>query len=147
MKYSEKRMIENLTLQNNAPQKQAGVFPILAIDYGQKYTGIAYSPDGIVVIPLAVVLTNHLTDRIKQLTEEKKIKKIVVGLPLEKDGNENPLSQEIRSFFKETGTDMGIEFVNERFSSQNIAISTQKGKPRIDDLAAAQILEFYLRTK
>lgn len=117
---------------------------MVALDYGQKYCGIAYSPNGINVFPVQVVKHNELEAVLGELIQGKEIEKIVLGLPLSTNGQENPLCAEIRQFARRLGRQFGlpIDYVDERFSSKSSV--TDKSRHRIDDLAAAQILEYYL---
>lgn len=150
MKSPNTQQLKNLTLQkehqSNPPVHPSN--PLLGIDYGEKWTGIAYSPDGVVTLPLDVVETHSLIQYLQKISHEKEIFTFIIGVPLEKDGSDNILSLKIRHFFAEFENNplYTIRFVNERHSSQNV-IAPKKGKPRIDDLAAAQILEFWMRQK
>ncbi|MCF7830929.1 Holliday junction resolvase RuvX [Candidatus Gracilibacteria bacterium] len=137
------RLLQNLELQNKSVGKKIAQ-NILGLDFGQKFCGLAFSPDGVCVVPLEVVATTNILERIKEISEAKNIQKIVLGLPLEKDGTNNKWCEEILLFAKKLTKTIPLEFVNERSSSQNI-INTKK--ERIDDLAAAKILEFYLDKK
>lgn len=115
---------------------------ILALDYGEKYCGLAFSPDGICALPMAIIPTDEISSFLKKILFEKKIQKIIFGLPLQQDGSENELCQKIRAFAKQWEPDGTVAFVNERDSSKSdIPISSNE---RNDDLAAARILEFYL---
>lgn len=146
MKLPQNSILQNLKLQNKKSQKSADEKNILSLDYGEKFCGFAFSPDGICVFPLEVVDTNQIDRKLPQIIQEKNAIKLIVGLPLEKDGSDNPLSQHIRLLISQWKKYIPIETVNERFSSQNVVFSGSK-KQRIDDLAAAQILEFYLQKK
>jgi len=137
------RLLRNLELQNTSVKKIVSQ-NILGLDFGEKFCGLAFSPDGVCVVPLEVINTKNTFMRIKDLAKEKNIQKIVCGLPLERDGTTNPWCEEIRIFAKKLTTITPVEFINERFSSQNILTAK---KERIDDLAAVKILEFYLNKK
>ncbi len=136
--------------QINAAQNRAKSAPILALDYGEKMSGLAWSPDGIVVFPLKVLETNpreNLRKTIKQIYEEKNCQQLVIGLPISGDGTENSICQKIKKF-AETLNIKNIKFVNERNSSQETFFrgKSNQPKPRIDDLAAARILEYWLES-
>jgi len=75
---------------------------------------------------------------------EKGIESLVLGLPLSTNGEENKLCAEVRQFGRRLKRQFGldIDFVDERFSSKSAV--TAKAGERIDDRAAAQILEYYL---
>lgn len=112
-----------------------------AIDYGEKHCGIAYSPNGTNVFPLSIVPPEALETALVTIIEDKKITGFVVGLPLSTDGSDNPLCQEVRQLARRLKRqfDRPVEFVDERYSSKAVA-----GVGRVDDLAAGQILEYYL---
>ena len=112
-----------------------------AIDYGEKYCGLAYSPNGVNVFPVKIVSPEVLETALQTLIEEKNIEGFVLGLPLSTDGTENRLCAQVKQLARRLKRqfDLPIEFVDERFSSKSVT-----GTGRIDDLAAAQILEYYL---
>ena len=117
---------------------------ILAIDYGESKSGLAWSPDGVCAIPLEVVLTKDLLKKIQDLITQKNIKRLLFGLPISGDGQEQGLCLEIRTFAKNFAS-LKTHFINERSSSQ--AVLLPKNLSRIDDLAAAQILEYFLASQ
>lgn len=141
------KILQNLELQSQEKREDSVKKPsLLGIDYGEKLSGIAISPDGICAFPLKIVKTETLASSMLTLLEEKKIKKIIFGLPLSSDNYENKVCLAIRKFAKKFEKESyEVIFQNERFSSQN-TFSRKKGE-RIDDLAAAKILEFYISTK
>ena len=118
-------------------------FPILAIDYGERYTGLAWSPDGITPLPLEVVETIMLAEKISHIIAQKKIQHLVWGLPVNQAGVETPLSALITKIAQELSS-LPYTLVNERYSSQQTIASARE---RRDDLAAMNILEFYLDQK
>ncbi len=136
----------NLTTQNEHKQEKKGpLVPILALDYGEKFCGLAVAPDGYTVLPAAVVSTDKLNSALTSLVNDYKIEILVVGLPVSADGTENHLCAVIRRLVARLETlfsKLTICLVNERFSSQ--AVIALNKESRIDDLAAMHILEFYL---
>lgn len=133
---------------NENAQNPAKLSPILAFDYGEKMSGLAWSPDGIVVFPIEVI-ENKSSEWMREILEktytEKKCQQLVIGLPISGDGTENSICKTIRNFAKSLEI-KDIAFVNERNSSQEV-ISSRKSREkneRIDDLAAARILEYWL---
>lgn len=115
--------------------------PLLGVDFGTKKCGLAWSPDGVLCFPLKVIDRDDLTLSIKDLIQEKAIKTVVFGLPIDGDGIENQMCKDIRAFAESFSSQAEVSFVNERGSSQNVSNGTQE---RIDDLAACEILEFWL---
>ena len=117
---------------------------LLAVDYGEKFCGLAVAPDGMTVLPAAVVVTQKLETALSSLVEQYKPTVVVFGLPVSSDSSENHVCDQIRKVVHQlTPRFKGLVFklVNERFSSQQ---TLSPSKDRIDDLAAMQILEFYL---
>ena len=117
---------------------------LCALDYGTKYCGVAYTPNGANVFPLAVLKHDELETCLLKIITEKEIEGFVIGLPLSTNGQENELCVKARQLGRRIKRqfDLPIDFVDERFSSKSsVTIPT---KERIDDRAAAQILEYYL---
>ena len=136
--------------QVNAAQNLAKLSPILALDYGKKMSGLAWSPDGVVVFPLQVVETKsreNLQEIVENTFREKNCQQLIIGLPISGDGGENKICEKIRNFAGFLDIE-NIEFVNERNSSQETFFrgKSNQPKPRIDDLAAARILEYWLES-
>ncbi len=149
MKKIDPRTLRNLELQNENSGEAGESEPILALDYGARFCGLAFCLDGILVLPGGIFETDNVIFEIQKVAQARGIKKIVVGLPISGDGTENEMCAEIRSFVDtlQRNVSTSIEFINEQFSSQNTIPSRKEKdkKDRIDDLAAMQILEFYLQ--
>jgi len=134
----------------NERQKDVSAFPkksILAVDYGEKYCGLAIATDGHTVLPAAVVQRARLEEAIDSMIKDYQVEVLVIGLPLSSDGSQNHICQQINTVaekLEQKYTKLTIELVNERFSSQAVLSGD---KSRIDDLAAMQILEFYLASR
>jgi len=79
--------------------------------------------------------------RVKELVEQKNCSKIILGLPISSDGSENHICEQIRSVATLLTIFAPVEFINERYSTQFAEGPKNK---RLDDLAAAKILEYYL---
>lgn len=137
------KILQDLKLRTQNESKNFEKKVLLSVDYGEKFCGLAFSPDGICVFPLLVIPNKALFETIIEKIEEKKIQEIIFGLPLSSDNYENKICQQVKKIaqkFKKLG--YKIHFQNERFSSQNTI--TSKKNSRIDDLAAAKILEYFL---
>lgn len=125
---------------------------ILAIDYGTKRIGLAWVDIALgVVLPFGVVGNKESRIRNKELIDiisKEKIEKIIVGLPIGLDGKENENTKRVRAFGKELRseieTEIGIEFVDERFTTHEAA--RMEGGVSRDEKAAMIILETYLET-
>ncbi len=141
MKKDIRQHLRNLELQNEQVYKNIP-FPLLSCDYGTIHCGFAYSPDGVCILPLGVFPTQDLHKTITQYLQKYTPKQLIIGIPLNKDNSENELCAEIRRVFSPYSSLIETHYVNERFSSKGTLISGSQ-KKRIDDLAAARILEFY----
>ncbi len=130
----------------------------LAIDYGQKRTGLAVcDPDERIASPLAVLQgRKRLAERIAEIVRAEQIDAVVVGLPLNMDGSRGPQARKVMDFASELGKvlEIPIAFEDERLSSfeagQRLAGTglSRSGKARrIDAVAAAHILESFLERR
>lgn len=133
----------------------------LAIDYGLRRIGVAGSVGGVLAEPLCVVVNKGEKNNLRSignLIVQYKAGVIVMGVPLDRDGAETPMSQSIRVFGEKLGDSSGVEviFVNERYSSkdaeEHIRINLGITKPErikelVDKMAAAMVLQLYLDNK
>lgn len=138
----------------------------LAIDYGRKRLGLALSDEnGVTSHPFATwPRTNRRRDlaRLRDLARQRRVCRIVVGLPLHLDGSPSEISEEARRFAArvEAGLGIPVAMVDERLSSWE-AHATLEGlnspaRPKkrkgfrrkhakmLDEVAAAVILRDYL---
>ncbi len=121
---------------------------ILAIDYGEKKIGLAWMQTGIdVVLPYGKIENIDLAlaiGQVVELIEDENVDKVVVGLPIGLDGEENENTKRVRDFARELKSkiDIKIDFVDERFSSRQ-ADSTPGDVSR-DEKAAMIILQSYI---
>jgi putative Holliday junction resolvase len=121
---------------------------ILAIDYGRKKIGLAFASTQVdVVLPLGQISGSD--DRLKReqidkIIKDKKIEKIVVGLPLGLQGEENDNTVRVRNFGEKLSTLSGliVEFIDERFTSREA--DRMGGAVSRDEKAAMVILQSYL---
>jgi len=129
---------------------------ILAIDYGQKRIGLAWVQLGLdVILPFGVIVTQTASGKPRKwrqelyhLIEQESIGRLVVGLPLGLDGNENEHTYRIRDFVRQlqNQTNLPVEFIDERFTSHEAKRYGQQGVSQ-DEKAAMIILEAYLNRK
>lgn len=133
---------------------------VLAIDYGEKRTGIAITdPLQIVASGLTTVDTNTLIDFLKNYCSEENVDLFVVGLP--KQMNNHPSQSEclIKPFLKKLKSNfprISIIRIDERFTSK-IALRTiidlglkksqRQNKLLVDQISATLILQSYLDSK
>ncbi len=121
---------------------------ILAIDFGTKNIGLAWSDTGIgVVFPFGVIKNDDAQKAKRELLDfikKENVDRLVVGVPLSMDGGENKNTERIRNFIATLDTSVKIEFFDERFSSRQ-ADRSQGGASR-DEKSAMIILESYLQS-
>lgn len=121
---------------------------ILALDYGSKRIGLAWSDTTLgVVLPYGVIEKDSAKDKLAEvvaLIRAERIDKIIVGFPLSLTGKENQNTQRIKEFvFKvQQSVDVPVEYYDERFSSQ--AADARGGGISRDEASAMIILEGYL---
>ena len=130
---------------------------ILGIDYGERRMGLAISdPMGIIAKPLRVLDRERTPDYISEILDIVKaqdIHKIVVGLPLALKGGYSSQTKVVQDFIdklRQTGK-ISVVHIDERLSSvaakrslQEQGVKTGHEKGRIDETAAAIILQEYL---
>jgi len=130
----------------------------LAIDHGQKRTGLAICDrNETICSPLTVVSAQQdVLGRIVETIANEGVEAIVMGLPLNMDGSEGPQAKIARAFAEELAVqiDIPIHFQDERLSSyaaeEKLApaeFTRKKQKKHLDAVAAAQILEAFLENK
>lgn len=120
---------------------------LLAIDYGERYLGLAVRTTK-TSIPIPVdVIDKKKTDPQKQIDtfiENYSINEIIVGYPIGMNNSKNRMTDLVDEFINYLQKyNISIHKVDERFSSD---IYETNGKERIDDLSALQLLETYIRT-
>lgn len=131
---------------------------VLAVDYGERRIGLAVSdPSGMIASPAGHILRRlgkrppiaELVRRAAELEAES----IVVGLPLDGDGNETPRSTEARQVGDELSrrTGLPVRYVDERFTTAQalnavraMGASTRGRKGDVDALAATVLLQHAL---
>ncbi|MCL1828329.1 MAG: Holliday junction resolvase RuvX [Oscillospiraceae bacterium] len=131
---------------------------IMAVDYGDARTGIAVSDLTATICGEALTIEEHdmrnAARRIALTAAEKNVSRIVLGLPLNMDGTEGPRAEKSREFAKLLTDESGLEvlFRDERKTTVDAhRILSENGKrmkkhkKNVDAVAAALILESYLR--
>jgi putative Holliday junction resolvase len=130
---------------------------ILAIDFGTKRTGIAVTDElHMIASGLTTVATETLVDFLKKYFEDENVELVLVGQPLQKDGNPSDVETEIKKFlevFTKQFPTMSVKRVDERYTSkmafQTMIDSGLKKKQRrnkalLDEISATIILQQYL---
>lgn len=137
----------------------------MAIDYGEKYIGIAVNePVFMTVHGRDTLLRRDLASdmaHILELATKEDADMLLVGLPLSDDGAETKTSEKVRSFVKNLKKKMlysskaykrmEIVFWNERFTTQDAnllleedAVPRRDRKQYLDKLSAMLLLEDYI---
>ena len=133
---------------------------VLGVDFGERRIGLSLSdPTGTLASPLDTVTRRRgrrmplqaIIDRL----EGYRVDALVVGLPLDLEGEENEWCRDIRRAGDELGRrlQVPVHYVDERFSSvraeqalraQGLRPSLRANRPRIDAAAATVILQEFL---
>ena len=133
---------------------------ILAIDYGQKRTGIAVT-DTLQMIAngLATIETKELEKFILDYVAKEDVSVIVVGKPTQMNGENSENMKRIEPFFnrlKKLFPDKEITYYDERITSvlahqamlqSGIGKKARQDKALVDKISATIILEDYLQSK
>lgn len=133
---------------------------ILALDYGQKRTGIAVTdPLQMIASGLTTVPTAELLGFLEGYLGEEQVERIVIGEPRRMDNSPSGIEADIRKFigkFKERFPDLPLSRQDERFSSKMAARAMIEGgmkkkkrrdKAAVDKISATLILQSYLSSK
>ncbi len=120
---------------------------ILAIDYGTKNIGLAWIDTDVgVVLPYGKMRNDDVgIKELVALVKREYMEKIIMGLPIGLDGNENPNTKNIREFVETLKKEIEapIEFMDERFTSAEADRMGDGGASR-DEKAAMVILQAYV---
>jgi putative Holliday junction resolvase len=130
----------------------------LAIDYGEKRTGLAIcDANETIVTPLAVIHgQKELQKKISAVIKKEGVEAVVIGLPLNMDGSEGSQAKLVLKFAEQLREhlDVPVHFQDERLSSfdaeQKLApaeLTRSKKRKLLDAVAAASILEAFLEKK
>ncbi|QII70069.1 Holliday junction resolvase RuvX [Apibacter sp. B3706] len=133
---------------------------ILAIDYGEKRSGLAETDDmQIVASGLAGIITSNLIPFLEKYIAENSVEKIIIGLPVRLNGELSDVEISIQKLIKKITSlfpNIPIERVDERFTSKIashfISLSGKNKKNRenkhlLDEVSATLILQTYLEKK
>lgn len=133
---------------------------ILALDFGQKRTGIAITDElQIIASGLTTVETKELISFLKGYASKENVELFLVGEPKQMDYSESESEAIIKPFLKKLEKEfpeIPIKRVDERFTSK-IAFQTmidsgmkkgkRKNKALVDEISATIILQSYLYNK
>lgn len=133
---------------------------ILAIDYGEKRTGIAVTDElQIIASGLITVKTNELIKFLIDYTNKEQVELFIVGQPKQMNNSDSESEKHILSFLKQLEKSLPkipIKRIDERFTSK-IAFQTmidsglkkkqRRNKGLVDEISATIILQSYLYSK
>lgn len=133
---------------------------ILAIDYGQKRTGLAVTDEmqiiasGLTTIPSETALTFLQ----KYFTDEK-VEKVLIGQPMQMNYTPSESTETIEAFvkkFEKLFPEMPVERVDERFTSKmaqktmfasGLKKKQRQNKALVDEISATIMLQDFLLRK
>lgn len=138
------------------------MYPILAIDYGEKHFGLAISDSkGVVASPLEVLSItknrniDNVIKEIIEILEEQKVKTILVGKPQSFSLEHKKTEEKIDSFITllKKATTIPILTYDESFSTSNaqnmltsLGQSSKSSRGKIDKIAATVFLQEFLNS-
>jgi putative holliday junction resolvase len=133
---------------------------ILAIDYGQKRTGIAVTDDfQIIASGLTTIATETIFDFLSTYFLKENVAKVIIGEPKQMNGELSQSAPIIEKFIQKfiaKFPDKPIESVDERFTSKmafqtmidsGLKKNQRQNKALIDEIAATIMLQDYLSRK
>lgn len=133
---------------------------LLALDYGQKRTGIAATDDlQLIASGLKTVETANLLPFLTDYLSKNKVELLVVGQPKYMDGKPMDVEQHILAFLAKVNSShpqLKIVRVDERFTSKmamqtmidgGLGKKARTNKALVDEISATLILQSYMEQK
>ncbi len=130
---------------------------ILAIDFGEKRTGIAVTDElKIIASGLTTVKSSNLLDFLKDYVTHEEVELIVIGLPKQLNNKPSQSESLIEPFLKKLKRQLPnipIKRIDERFTSKmafqtmidsGLSKKQRKNKALVDEISATIILQSYL---
>jgi putative Holliday junction resolvase len=129
--------------------------PILGIDFGRARIGVAISDElRVLAHPLETISANKDSGkRIAEIVRERKIDKVVVGIPRQMSGEIGPAANEALEFVDRLRTQLpcSVETWDERLTTvaanralRDAGKKTRQTRKFVDQVAAQMILQGYL---
>ncbi|MBT8256993.1 MAG: Holliday junction resolvase RuvX [Flavobacteriaceae bacterium] len=131
---------------------------ILAIDYGEKRSGIAVTDElQLIASGLTAVDTSDLIEFLTEYINTEQVERFVIGLPKRLGNEPSAIEPKIQDLIKELNLkfDIPVERVDERFTSKLAAralyqsgLSKKKRQDKylLDEVSATIILQSYLES-
>lgn len=133
--------------------------PALGIDHGDARIGIAATDDfGILAHPVATIETakGDPFEEISRIVMARRIRTLVLGLPVRSDGSEGDAAAKVRRFgetLKQRLPELPLFYIDEAFTTISAAgklreagRNAKKQKAVIDQAAAVEILNTWMET-
>ncbi|MDX1907643.1 MAG: Holliday junction resolvase RuvX [Bacteroidia bacterium] len=133
---------------------------ILAIDYGQKRTGLAWTdPLRIIATGLETLDTSQLETRLAELVRTGPVTEIVLGFPTRTDGTDTHVTQDVRDLGARLAAawpGVQVHYWDERFSSRQAMEAMIRGgvkkkqrsdKQLINQVSATLILQAFMESR
>lgn len=130
---------------------------ILAVDYGAKRVGLALSDETATVAlalgQLEVASDAEAVEKIAAAVSDRRVEKIIVGLPRNMDGSFGPQARKVGAFVEtlRARLSVAVETWDERLTTvaaeramRQGGVSRRKRKARRDRIAAQMMLQSYL---
>ena len=130
---------------------------ILAMDYGEKRTGIAVTDDlQIIASGLTTVSTDSLMEFLESYLKKAKVELFLIGEPKQRDNKPSDIESKIRPFIRKLSSrfpEIPIKRVDERFTSKmafqsmldgGLKKEKRKNKGLIDKISATLLLQSFL---
>lgn len=122
---------------------------LLGLDYGEAKIGLAIGDiESGVATPFGVIKNlgiNNILGEIKNICDQEKISKIIIGIPVNPILIDSPQIRKIENFIIQLKEKTGLEVEgrDERFSTQEAQKLITKNKAKDDDVSAMLILQNY----
>ena len=133
---------------------------ILSVDYGKKRTGLAVTdPLQIIANGLVTVATSKLFDFLKDYISKEEVELIVVGRPLQLNGQPSENLARVEQFvnrWRKAVPEVPIEYYDERFTSVlahramidgGLGRKRRQDKALVDEISATIILQNYMERR
>lgn len=127
---------------------------LIGLDIGDKKIGIAISESGVIAEELTTIKNDNLAiPFIIDLIKQKKVARLIIGLPLLESGDESLQAKKIKGFVMELTKryPISVEYENEILTSKEAerilyeqGFGQEQIKARVDQMSAKIILEQYL---
>jgi putative holliday junction resolvase len=144
--------------ETSAGDSESSPHPALGIDYGGSRIGIAATDDfGIMSHPVETIDLSRGSDglaRIRDIAALRKVRTLVMGLPLRLDGSEGDSANKVRDYAVKLSRmlpHLKMVFVDETYSTMDASEklreagkNASKQKAMIDQAAAVEILNRWM---